>query len=64
MIEANEKTAGSAWLVAMIVTTSGVVILAGAEYIPKELMLPAPAGLMDQVTGKVALNCWENPPYT
>jgi hypothetical protein len=40
----------SAWLVAVTVTVSAVVMLAGAVYRPVELIVPAPAGEIVQVT--------------
>lgn len=59
---------GSAWLVAVIVTVCCVAILAGAVYRPAALSVPAPIGLIDQVTPGVqppiteAENCCVCPP--
>src|SRR5947209_8511430 len=57
----------SAWLRAVTVTVCCAVMLAGAVYIPVELMLPLPAGAIDHVTATlavfvtVAMNCWVPP---
>ena len=57
----------SAWLAAVIITLSCLVMLAGAVYRPEELIVPLPDGVMDQVTAvllvfaTVAVNCWVCP---
>ena len=67
---AEAETDGLAWLVAVSVTVTGSVTLAGAVYKPAALMLPVPAGLIDQVTEALAAfptdarNCCVPPPKT
>ena len=48
--EAEADLVVSAWLVAVTVTVSCVAMFDGAVYRPLALIVPTPAGLIDQVT--------------
>src|SRR5271170_8098327 len=63
VIIVDEDAVVSAWLVATTVTVCAVVMVDGAVYRPDELIVPAPAGIVDHVTAllaalvTVAVNC-------
>jgi hypothetical protein len=63
VIIVDEDAVVSAWLVATTVTVCAVVMVDGAVYRPHELIVPAPAGIIDHVTVllaalvTVAVNC-------
>src|SRR5579863_6177793 len=67
---ADADLVGSDWLVAVMVTVCGVVMVVGAVKLPEEDNVPMPAGALDQVTaelqlpGAPATNCCDCDAYS